>query len=962
MKTPLGGISDSWLLRFERQAKTKRSGDSNDPILDSVRRLERRQRLKKAKMLPKGLPSAASAAVLQHSLAEPPTATAGEKAKGVEKKTTSTSKRAAGHIGDGLKESATTRPAAAAAVDSSPRRVTSQHLQDKRQMVLHEAAAHDAADDDAVGDARGRAWSLATDTAGSGDWGLLGSDAYGHGEKRAPHVPLSLLEVLPAMQGMTPAEQRAVNRAYHRPDLQTALAEQDEAFHAGSQQTQDGDQQKTSSGSSKLQEEQQLLSQVELEHTAVALRSTVTASELDAIEAQHTAMLQRRVSAAPREILNLAYARRPAATPPPPPAFGDSSSSSAPFHAAGTAVPAAYHQSPVISSSGYRPPAASAAQGGINYAKFFISHAQGGAASSEAQSDEGARGGTHGTEMLDAGLNAHFPVETETQHYTHSDADADAENNAASSSFWRRAHDPTLPALPPLDGTAYDAADDAGAAKLGAYYRRASANDILPRTLATDVWTEGATRASLMETVNAYDATKAADRLADGPMDCIVPDFHAEVARRAHLKFLTGHPINEMIQEPFCRIVSFEPRNGDPDVTVRQALMPTSQGRAMARQYGLDLIRTGTQLISTTAPHEADADNEEGGGGGPTAPPQPMAPPPTPGVKQLVAVCVIGDAREHLRRDVKFRLSKQGVNAPPPLPLVDMEFRGGCHPFAIRHKVARVVRQLIRGAPARINLKDFGSPSEGFPVFQTILDEIRLQANGLKAFHRAGPITSEYDEISCFLLPSTTKRPISGVIHPTSSELEETKRLRQMEEQREIHFDSYYDLRSAKDRLTYAYKIRDGTAWAHQDEGLSLRDQRRLKVFTGFIPKGNKGLYSRRGDVNTPFPFKTNHITTMDRWNHQTETNLDQSERASAVLGKRRHMNISDMHDLGETEDNPSVVDKFQYRMSGHAMHVGDLKEQLGLKTNRKKVPQAAGPWGTLGKANTESSPHFTTK
>jgi hypothetical protein len=486
--------------------------------------------------------------------------------------------------------------------------------------------------------------------------------------------------------------------------------------------------------------------------------------------------------------------------------------------------------------------------------------------------------------------------------------------------------------------------------------------------MTTDVWTGGSAAASLLETVNAYSGLHDADRLAEGPMDCIVPDFHAEVARSAHLKFLASNPVNELIQEPYCRVVSVELPTGENNIKVRHSIMRTAEARALARRCGLDLIRTGTHLIPSSSYNKMTGESNAAGGersnsltesndkqeeGGVSSAPG--------GVQLLVAVCVIGDAREHLRRDVKFRLAKQGVNAPPAKPLLDVGFRGGTHPFAIRHKVTRIVKQLVRGAPARIALSDFGSPTEGFPVFQTILDEIRMQANALKAFHRCGPVHASYDQISCFLLPSTTKSPKSSVVHPTRDELEEAKRRRQVEEQKEIHFDNYYDARTAKERLAYAYKLRDGTAWAHQDDGLSLRHLRRLKLFTGWLPKGNKDLYSRRGDVNVPFPFKTNHVTTMEKWSMR-ETNLEQAERASAVLGKRRGMAISEMHDLQETEDNPSVVDRFHFRVSGSALEIGELKEQLGLKSNRKRVPMPAGPWGTLGKPNTESSPFTNAK
>jgi hypothetical protein len=710
----------------------------------------------------------------------------------------------------------------------------------------------------------------------------------------APFTPLSLVDLLPAMRSMTRAQRQVVEAAFHKPRLAEALA-QERGGNEGSQQQQLG-------STAPLV--------VEMDHIVVTANSNVPASELDEMEARHAENLHRRVSSLPQDLFEDAYERK--------------SPSSLAVPAAG-ADRASYY---VSTHFGDPPRSSPTTPTGVNYLKVYADVAA-----------DDTPVGSEPNEMLDEGQNVHFPTSSESSG---DNISAQGEPQEIFSS--QRFRDPSVPVVMESgkDSTtdAKEMDEDVRASLGGAYYRRSVPLDLVPRTLSTAVWTQGPAADTLMQMVNAYDGVNTADRLAEGPMDCTVPDFNAEVTRRAHLKFLSSNPINEMIQEPFCRVVSVEPRNGDEAVRVRQSIIPTAEGRAMARRFGLDLIRTGTQLISSS----------DG------------APDRSSGVQLVVAVCVVGDHREHLRRDVKLRLAKQGVNAPPAKPLIDVDFRGATHPFAIRHKVARIVRQLVRGAPARITLRDFGSPTEGFPVFQTILDEVKMQANEIKAFHRAGPITAGYDEISCFLLPSTAKSPKSSVMHPTTKELDKVKRLRQVEEQKEIHFDGYYGTLTAKERLQYAYKLRDGTAWAEQDEGLSLRAQRRLKIFQGFIPKGNKDLYSMRGDVNIPFPFKTNHVTTMEKWQYGQETNLDQSERASAVLGKRRNMMVSEMHDMGETEENPSVVDRFQYRMSGNALDVGILKESLGLKNNRKRVPMAAGPWGTLGLPNQEKSPFTTTK
>ena len=630
-------------------------------------------------------------------------------------------------------------------------------------------------------------------------------------------------------------------------------------------------------------------SKYELDHSPVVVNSTVGASELDEVESRYLQSLKVRVSNLPRDLFDQVYDRK----------------SSLPPSSLGTRRVRQHEASvPEISSARQQ----RKKSGGVNYARWI--------------SQQEGFGGREEVKELAAEDNPHFPVEP--------------------SPVGNSSEQATTPSTAPVkildEGSANqidgdDGAVSAQAAADGAYFRRPVNHDLVPRTMGTDVWvsTSGPSH-QLEESANAYDASHAADRMAEGPMDCYIPEFNAEATRQAHLRLLSKSPINEMIQEPYCRIQLIEPRDGSkPFSPSLRGVIPTSEARVMARNFGLDLIRSSTEFRANSS-------------------------------TQVVAVCIIGDHREQLRRDVTFRLAKQGVNAPPSKPLIDMAFRGGTHPFAIRHKIARVVKQLVRGAPARITLTDFGTPHEGFPVFQSILDEVMRQSNSIKAFHRASPITATYDEIACFLIPTTAKAPKSSVVHPTSRELEDAKKKRVLEEQKEIHFEGYYGTTTSKDRTRYAFKIDNGTAWAEQDEGLSLRDQRRLKIFQGFLPKGNKDLYSQRGDVNVPFPFKTNHITTMDKWNYGRETNLDQVGRAAAVLGKRRQMPISEMHDLGETEDNPSTVDKFHYRMSGEALDVGSMKEALGLKNNRKRAPMPAGPWGTLGSPNTEESPFHTVK
>jgi hypothetical protein len=212
-----------------------------------------------------------------------------------------------------------------------------------------------------------------------------------------------------------------------------------------------------------------------------------------------------------------------------------------------------------------------------------------------------------------------------------------------------------------------------------------------------------------------------------------------------------------------------------------------------------------------------------------------------------------------------------------------------------------------------------------------------------------------------YLHPNTSRaqRVTHGVVeHPTQEDLHVAMEHRLLQEQQEIHVDNYGVF--GQDRVgmqRYEKKVANGTAWAHLDGGLSLKDQRRMKIRLGWIPKGNVGLYRQRGDVDMPGPkFRAAAQTSVDALLYPREDNLSQASRGAMVLGRRAEMDIADMHDQGETEGETSVLVRQYTRMSGNAIDVGDMKSQLGLKRNRKSVPKFSKGTATMGVPNDEGT------
>ncbi|KAK7197935.1 hypothetical protein NESM_000748200 [Novymonas esmeraldas] len=481
-----------------------------------------------------------------------------------------------------------------------------------------------------------------------------------------------------------------------------------------------------------------------------------------------------------------------------------------------------------------------------------------------------------------------------------------------------------------------------------AYNQRPTDNTLL-EVRGADYWGDPENRRRVEERSAYRQEAIAREVLHEGAVDTSEVEYSINKVRKETLLYFQAHPINEMIQEPFVRVrhflppgggaqVSFNPvtpapapADGEPgerdvvEVVHMDTDVPVQEARRMAQELGLDLIRVG-------AIHSQKTD------------------------RRVVALCMIGDHREHMREMIKFKIQKLGVQPPPTRECVEVPFKGGTHPHAIRFKCIGVAKHLLHRHAIRINLTKFGSPREGFPVFQSILDELRRQCMQLKAYHTAGEIQSNYHEIFCYLYPSTGRSPKTTVTHPTPQQVLAARDERMLENEKEIHFDDLQHTVTMKQRLQYMLKLENGTAWAEKDEGMSLRRQRAIKVMLGYLPKGNRELYAARGDVNIPAPFRASHPTSVHKWSYPSESNLEQASRGAAALGKRAAMPISEMHDAGETPENPTQLDRFYYTAQGSALEMGELKEALGLKDNRTRRPPMAGGFATLGVQGSDPS------
>ncbi|KPI89736.1 hypothetical protein ABL78_1116 [Leptomonas seymouri] len=558
---------------------------------------------------------------------------------------------------------------------------------------------------------------------------------------------------------------------------------------------------------------------------------------------------------------------------------------------------------------------------------------------------------------LPASANPHFPSEatddgSNAHHSSHQHGGRREEKEATEEpSAWQPHKEIVIDARTDYKArlsivTGPTESEDTNRIVYDAYYQR-PADSRLPEVRGADYWSSHGNRRRVEERSAHRAEAFAREVLQEGAVDTSEVEYSVNKVRKETLLYFQAHPINEMIQEPFVRIrqfmspsegrcISFNPYEPlsveiEADERAKSIVksvnmdvdIPVQEARRMAQELGLDLIRVGT-----TYSQKMD--------------------------RRIVALCLIGDHREHMRDMIKFKIQKLGVQPPPTKECIEVPFKGGTHPHAIRFKCVGIAKHLLHCHAVRINLTKFGTPREGFPVLQSIFDELKRQCLQLKAYHTAGQIRWNYNEIYCYLYPSTGRSPKTTVTHPTPQEVLEARDDSVLENEKEVYFDGLHDKVTQKERLQYLLKLENGTAWADKDEGMSLQRQRALKVMLGYLPKGNKDIYAARGDVNITAPFRASHSTSVERWSNSPESNLEQASRGAAALGKRAGMPISEMHDQGETPENPTQLDRFYYTAQGPALEMGEFKEALGLKNNRTKRPPVGPGFATLGMKETD--------
>lgn len=413
--------------------------------------------------------------------------------------------------------------------------------------------------------------------------------------------------------------------------------------------------------------------------------------------------------------------------------------------------------------------------------------------------------------------------------------------------------------------------------------------------------------------------------LGDAVVETAKAGLTTSIVADTERKYDVQFPRNLTIPNEWVIISRIVPTDGtamtviphDEQVTIR-----VGDARRIARSLGLDLIKFSEIKSTHTNP---------------------------------VAICKLSDHRYDKRDFVAFTVKKRGITSPPVRECKEMSFRGTTHPHAVWFKSVTVGKLLSHGFPVQLRMTNFGGPREGAAAFQSVLMEVRRQAEKLKAYHTSGEVTVEYDLISCTLYPASAKSPKAAVVHPTTAELKAARDHRILEQDKEMYHE---DLNAAfaspdqRDGVRYLRKLQLGTAWAEKDEGLTLKRSRDIKKIYGWIPKSNTKLYEARGDVELNAPFNFSTVTSVEKIGYPRETNLEQATRGIAVLQDRYTMAISDMHDRGQTEVNEATLSRGYYRMGGNALDIGALKESLGLKNNRRKLPRRTSGWSTLGVAD----------
>jgi hypothetical protein len=433
----------------------------------------------------------------------------------------------------------------------------------------------------------------------------------------------------------------------------------------------------------------------------------------------------------------------------------------------------------------------------------------------------------------------------------------------------------------------------------------------------------------------AREALRRRDVADSSPADTPLPYAAEQKVAKFIMKSHEEHPVNRQIQCEKVIIARIRQPTGElitfPDAEQHHTTL--SEAIKLAQSLGLDVIEWSIIL------------GEKG---------------------ERRALVNIDDASA-------FANSYAEAFVPQEAPVMEVQacfevpFRGGTHPHHIRVKCRLTAEYLAHKHPIRISLRDFGTAREGFPVLEDILKTIRVESSRLKAFHTASRINATYDEIFCYLHPTTSRAQQTGIVHPSQEELHEAMERRLFEEQQEIHVENKGDL-GRKGWPQYQAMIQNGTAWTFGDSGPSLRNQRRIKIRLGWLPRSNNQIYRRRGDVELQGPhfYVKGYPTSMEKHLYPRISNVEQATTGAAVLGKRHAMTIADMNDENELPSEPSMLSRMWYRVQGEALEIGDMKTELGLKPNAKtRVPRWASQSATMGQRdnpgldNPNTSPQY---
>jgi translation initiation factor IF-3 len=313
---------------------------------------------------------------------------------------------------------------------------------------------------------------------------------------------------------------------------------------------------------------------------------------------------------------------------------------------------------------------------------------------------------------------------------------------------------------------------------------------------------------------------------------------------------------------------------------------------------------------------------------------------------QDVAVCIIADATSFAMDEMETQFARQ----PGPIgtyETLEVGFTGATDGFAVKFKTREIAKFLARKHFVRVVLRHFGTPREGFPVFEVILEEIKKEAKRIKVDFAAGTIRYDKGELVMMLMPSTPKAPVHATTVPSQADIAKAMDEAIYDEQYDREVVAPGEMAHEPDRKRMEWMRHNGLAWTYRSRGLTLAQQRVLKVFQR-LPKNQTKMFMARGDVNVKqFTGKSKTSNSALLW--PRVSNLDQSRRGTTVLTTRHDMGLSEMIDEGETESNTSRTASLWYRGAGDALDVGSAKEQLGLKTNRHRIPRKAAGFATLG-------------